>query len=76
MCVMCKEELLKGLSWVEIRKNGLEAMSAAQTLDELVHVIDRMKDLSERYQVDHKSKYDVSFKINKFNIETKAGEDE
>jgi hypothetical protein len=54
MCMLCKEELLAGLEWREIKRNGRELASQAQSLEELAHIIDRMKELHSENESDAK----------------------
>lgn len=55
MCMLCVEQNLSGLNWREIKSNGLELTSAAKDVEELVHIIDRLKEIYAEKNPDQNS---------------------
>ena len=51
MCVLCKDELIKGLKRYEIYSAGKELISAAKTLEEIEHIEDRLEELEQHWDI-------------------------
>lgn len=52
MCVLCKDELIKGLKRYELYTAGKELISGAKTFEEIQHIEDRLEELEKRWEIE------------------------
>lgn len=50
MCIMCKDWILEKLNIVEIRRAASELVQSADTIEDAVHVMDRLREIEDEYE--------------------------